>query len=166
MKPNINVDEITELVSVLNSMEHRIEDFSIPLTDAARLMEIDVEEAFATGGTNLGLNWAEHAEGTIERHGEHPFGWSTGNLFASKRVFVRPFVAGVEFTAPHAHLFEHGRHGMVSIASSGGTIKRPHSAAFPGDLVQPEREFLEITEVTSQKGIDLLLDFAVRDIAA
>lgn len=158
----INTKAFVDLSAYLVGMEHRLEDLTVPLTEASILILRDVKNAFATGGASIGESWKPHSKATIERWGEHQFGQGpTGNLEASLQRFVRKFVCGVESHAPHAHLFENGKHSLASIATAGGTIKRRHSLDTPGDKNQEGREFLRINLQTEEQIINLILDYAV-----
>lgn len=166
MRARIDVHAVEMLESYLASMGHRIQNFSAPLTDGIRIAEREIRDAFPTGGASVGQDWPQHSQSTIDRWGNHSFGQGpTGNLLRSFRIFVRPFVAGVENVAPHAHLFENDRHGLASLGSGGTQIKIRHSPSTPANVVQVGREFMVITEATQQKMIDFILDYAVREAA-
>ena len=153
----IDVHSVEQLAAWLKSIDHRVDDFSVPLTDLAIGMERDVREAFPSAGGIFGLSWPPHAESTDKRWGVHGFGdGPTGNLLGGIRRFVRKFVAGVEDVAPHAHLFEGGHQGVETAESAGGTIR-----IGSGGEVQPAREFLLITDERLEEGIDMILDYAL-----
>lgn len=162
---HIDIREIDDFEKYLVDREERLEDFSVPLTDVARLMERYVRGAFPSGGQSVGENWAKHADSTIERHGSHQFGQGpTGNLLGGFRIFVRKFVAGVENPMPHAHLFENGRHVLAWVGGSttrGGLRTSPVRAQ--GAKVQEGREFMEITDATQQAGIEIILDHVTEE---
>lgn len=169
----IDVAQIALLDNDLSAMVERISDFSIPLTDGAKLILADVMSSFDTGGTSIGESWDPLAQSTIDRMqysgGKSGSGFGqgpTGNLFDSIGVFVREFVAGVEATAPHAHLFENGHYGLITIGSGPTQIKRKHDPTQPTlagfhAQRQPGREFLKMTEATVLAIEDLILDYAV-----
>src|SRR5581483_7477061 len=154
--------DLAGLGDFLRRMEVRVEDFSAPLSEIANGMLEDVLGSFGSAGASLGLMWDVLSPATVARWGMHTFGHGpTGNLIASIHKFVRTFVAGVEATAPHVHLFEHGRHGVARIPTAGGEIRVRHSASLATPEEQPGREFLLLTTERQEHGIDLILDYAL-----
>jgi hypothetical protein len=172
MHVTVNVSALDEIRDRLNAMGDSFDDFTLPLQKGADLILGDVLSAFETGGASVGESWRPLAATTFLRWGRHEFGRGpTGNLIGSIRKFVRPFLVGVEATAPHARLFESGTKEVARIPTAGGTLRisarrpRPRVTMFMGEERQPARPFLILTERTQRGIIEICLDYVMREAA-
>ena len=137
----------TEFITLLKGLDRKFDDFSVPLTDVAKLGFSAVMRNVRSKGDG---EWDALDPDTIERWGEHqPLlptkrdgGRSTG-LIDSIRYAVYPFSAEVFTKAPHAQLIDF--------------TGRDES---PGEWgAMPARPFMYLPEKVEEQAVDIILDW-------
>jgi len=157
-----------DLIEDLEQIDDRFDNVAVPLTVIAKLFADEMRENIGTGGRG---KWVPLAASTRRRH-DSKLGTDTGATLGSIRIFVRDFIAGAE-AATKGAVFMHtgrGRDWRRGFSKSKKSKKTGRRRALNkkaregfGERISgtemPVREFAIVSEGTSEKAENILLEY-------
>jgi hypothetical protein len=162
----------TALFELLEEVEDRVSDFSIPMEQISKLFRTDTIEVIEAEGPG---DWPPHAPSTIRRWGTHPLLRQSGIFERSIKRDWSSSNAVVLSDAPHAHFAAKGT--KVHYTGSqrvnlhqdrrNGVRRRTEAQerrlrqGLVSRLHEPVRTAIYIEEATGEKALDILLDWVI-----